>query len=50
MGLLFYITITCFCDWVQVSRDVRKKMLDDGSAQKDLINDEELKAGLLNKN
>ena len=30
MALLFYLTITCFSDWEENSRDVRKKMLDSG--------------------
>lgn len=32
MGLFFYITIAFFCNWEQISRDVRKKMSDDGAA------------------
>jgi len=30
MAILFYIRL-CFCDWKQISIDVRKKMKDDGS-------------------
>ena len=31
MGILYYITLTFFCDWKKISQDVRKKMKDDGS-------------------
>lgn len=31
MGVFFYITLKVFCDWEQISRDVRKKMKDSGS-------------------
>jgi MATE family multidrug resistance protein len=31
MGILFYITTTCFSDWEQISVEVRKKHLVDGS-------------------
>ena len=48
MGLLFYITIAGFCNWEEISRDVRKKMKDDGNNQKDTIKNKELKHGLLN--
>ena len=32
MGVFFYATITCFCDWERISFEVRKKMLDNGAA------------------
>ncbi len=47
MGLLFYITITCFSDWEQISIDVRKKHIVDGHEQKDNVQNGELKASLL---
>ena len=31
MGILYYISLTFFCDWKKISQDVRKKMKDDGS-------------------
>lgn len=47
MGLLFYITLTCFCNWEQISVDVRKKMKDDGEQQKEGIANGELKVSLM---
>ena len=47
MAVLFYITITFFCDWEQIARDVRKKMLDNGHGQKEGLGNDELKASLL---
>jgi MATE family multidrug resistance protein len=47
MGILFYITITFFCDWENIARDVRKKMRDGGHAQKEGVANGDLKVGLL---
>jgi len=47
MAILFNITITFFCDWEQIAKDVRKKMLDNGLDQKESIENDELKAALL---
>lgn len=47
MGVLFYITTTCFSDWEQISIEVRKKHLVDGSEQSDQVNNGELKISLI---
>lgn len=47
MGLLYYLTLTFTCDWEQISRDIRKKMKDDGNAQKEAIGNNELKVSLI---
>jgi multidrug resistance protein, MATE family len=47
MGLLYYVTITFFCDWDQTARDVRKQMKDDGKEQKEGVENKELKVSLI---
>lgn len=47
MGVLFYITTTCFSDWEQISIEVRKKHLVDGAEQSDQVKNGELKVSLM---
>ena len=47
MGIFFYITITCFCNWEEIAKDIRKKMKDSGAEQKEGFDAKELKTSLL---
>jgi len=46
MGGFFYIAVKR-TSWVEISREVRKKMKDDGGNQKDAIENGELKVSLI---
>jgi MATE family multidrug resistance protein len=47
MGVLFYITISCFSDWEQISIEVRKKHLVDGAEEANRVENKELKVSLM---
>ncbi len=49
MGLLIYISITCFSDWEAISKKVRKAHRVDGAEQLDSVDNHDIKQGLMNQ-
>lgn len=47
MGLLIYISITCFSDWEEISKKIRKAHLVDGAEQLDSVENHDIKQVLM---
>lgn len=50
MGILVYLSISCFSNWEEISVQIRKHHLVDGAAQNEVIDSEDLKESLLKTN